>query len=64
MIEGVTHHAPRRCQPVKVSGRIETKAFFQLNSLPSNTIVGGPSRLNLTFLVEGQLFPQEKILRG
>ena len=26
--------------------------------------IGGPSRLNLTFLVEGQLFPQEEILSG
>jgi hypothetical protein len=58
---------PWRCHAVKVSGRTETKVSFQSkNSLAANTIVsrviGGPSRSNLTFLVEGQLFAQEEIL--
>jgi hypothetical protein len=58
---------PWRFHPVKVSGRSEIKASFQSNSLAANIHdepngVGGPSRSNLTSLVESKLFAQEEIL--
>jgi len=60
---------PWRCHAVKVSGRTETNAFLPIKQScrqyhRETRGIGGPPRSNLTFLVKGQLFPQEEILSG